>query len=34
MPFLREGTSGYIAGAALFALLAVILGNAAQKKVM
>jgi putative OPT family oligopeptide transporter len=34
MPFLHDGTSGYIAGALLFIALAVILARAAQKKVM
>jgi putative OPT family oligopeptide transporter len=34
LPFLHDGTSGYIAGALLFVALAVILARAAQKKVM
>src|SRR3954467_238323 len=34
LPLLREGTSGYIAGALLFVALGVILARAAQKKVM
>ena len=34
MPFLHEGTSGYIASALLFIGLAVVLARAAQKKVM
>jgi putative OPT family oligopeptide transporter len=34
MPFMHDGTSGYIAGALLFIVLAVILARAAQKKVM
>ena len=34
MPFLHEGTSGYIASALLFLALAVVLARAAQKKVM
>ncbi|PYR15870.1 MAG: oligopeptide transporter, OPT family [Acidobacteria bacterium] len=34
VPFLRDGTSGYIASALLFLALAVILARAAQKKVM
>jgi hypothetical protein len=34
LPLLREGTSGYIAGALLFMALGVILARAAQKKVM
>jgi putative OPT family oligopeptide transporter len=34
IPFLHEGTSGTIAGALLFAALAVILARAAQKKIM
>jgi putative OPT family oligopeptide transporter len=34
VPFLHEGTSGMIAGAALFFALAVILARAAQKKIM
>jgi len=34
IPFLHEGTSGMIAGALLFAALAVILARAAQKKIM
>ena len=34
LPLLREGTSGYIAGALLFIALGVILARAAQKKVM
>jgi putative OPT family oligopeptide transporter len=34
IPFLHEGPSGMIAGAVLFALLAMVLARAAQKKVM
>ena len=34
IPFLHEGTSGMIAGAALFLALAVVLARAAQKKIM
>ena len=34
LPFLHEGTSGYIAGALLFIALGVVLARAAQKKVM
>jgi hypothetical protein len=34
VPFLHEGTTGYVASALLFAALAVILGRAAQKKIM
>jgi len=34
IPFLHEGTSGMIAGAALFFALAVVLARAAQKKIM
>jgi putative OPT family oligopeptide transporter len=34
IPFLHEGTSGMIAGALLFAVLAFILARAAQKKIM
>jgi putative OPT family oligopeptide transporter len=34
LPFLHDGTSGYIASALLFIALAVILSRAAQKKVM
>ena len=34
VPFLHDGTSGYIASALLFLALAVILARAAQKKVM
>ena len=34
LPFLHEGTSGYVASALLFVALAVILARAAQKKVM
>ena len=34
MPFLHDGTSGYIASALLFFALAVVLARAAQKKVM
>ena len=34
LPFLHEGTSGYIASALLFLALAVVLSRAAQKKVM
>ncbi len=34
MPFLHDGTSGYIASALLFVALATILGRQAQKKVM
>jgi putative OPT family oligopeptide transporter len=34
IPFLHEGTSGMVAGALLFAALAVILARAAQKKIM
>ena len=34
LPFLHEGTSGYVASALLFLALAVVLARAAQKKVM
>ena len=34
LPFLHDGTSGYIASALLFVALAVVLARAAQKKVM
>jgi putative OPT family oligopeptide transporter len=34
VPFLHEGTSGYIAGAMLFIVLAMVLARQAQKKVM
>ena len=34
LPFLHDGTSGYIASALLFLALAVVLARAAQKKVM
>ena len=34
LPFLHEGTTGYIAGALLFLALATILARNAQKKVM
>jgi len=34
LPFLHDGTSGYMASALLFIALAVILSRAAQKKVM
>jgi putative OPT family oligopeptide transporter len=34
VPFLHEGTSGYVAGAVLFLVLAVVLARQAQKKVM
>ncbi len=34
LPFLHEGTSGYIASALLFLALAVVLARAGQKKVM
>jgi len=34
LPFLHEGTGGYVAGALLFIALAVVLARAAQKKVM
>jgi hypothetical protein len=34
LPFLHDGTSGYIASAILFFALAVVLARAAQKKVM
>jgi uncharacterized oligopeptide transporter (OPT) family protein len=34
LPFLHEGTSGYVASALLFIALAVVLARAAQKKVM
>ena len=33
VPFLHQGTSGYVAGALLFLALALILGRAAQKKI-
>jgi cell division protein FtsW (lipid II flippase) len=34
LPFLHTGVSGYIAGAMLFAALALVLASRAQKKVM
>ena len=34
LPFLHVGFSGYVAGAALFVALAVILARAAQKRIM
>jgi putative OPT family oligopeptide transporter len=34
LPFLHDGTSGYVASALLFLALAIVLGRAAQKKVM
>jgi hypothetical protein len=34
VPFLHEGTIGYVAGALLFLSLAAILAQSAQKKVM
>jgi hypothetical protein len=34
MPFLHDGTSGYVASALLFIALAGILARSAQKKVM
>jgi len=34
VPFLHEGTPGTIAGTLLFLALALVLGRAAQKKIM
>jgi hypothetical protein len=34
VPFIHEGTSGTIAGGLLFLALALVLGRAAQKKIM